>query len=143
MKVKGAWAVVGLFIALCGSACGSLLFNGIPRGPGGPGGVSTIFTTINRSLGPQGPRLVTTRSGSGNATLGPFTVHGTLRVRGSCSGSGPLSVGVYFPSRGGEGTGDMCPSPLHLYLGVYRGHPKIKVWAPASVHWSVRILEGR
>lgn len=133
MKRTAASVVVGLLIALCGSACGSFLLNGIPSG-----GESTIVSTIATTLGPP-PMTGTllTRSGSGSQTLGTFNGHGELHVTVSCTGTGALEV-EFVSRQMGEGTGEYCPAKNFGVSSPADG-AQVKIHAPAGVRWTATV----
>jgi hypothetical protein len=120
MRRRVAGAVVVLVAGLGCSACGY----GSPRA--------------------ATPPSVVTASGTGNKTLGTFTVRGTLSISMACTGKGYVSV-LALTSRANEGIGTFCPSPPGpggLSSGMGKRRARIKVHAPARVRWTVVVRDS-
>ncbi len=133
-----------LVVGLACSACGSFLLNGVPSGSSAH--AVTVVTVVPPVQVVQ--RLPLSRSGTGSQSLGTFTVHGIVHIRGTCTGTGKIRVDFTVPHQGGELLGGHCKGNNTLALNWTSnvgtaGGPvqQIKVHAPAHTKWWVDIVD--
>ena len=95
-----------------------------------------MTVTVERSA-PVVQRLPLSRLGTGSQSLGTFAVHGNLRVRATCVGTGKIKVSVKGP--GGFAIGPVpCQGNDKVALDAGsndNGRAEITVQAPAHMKW--------
>lgn len=86
------------------------------------------------------------RSGSGNASFGPFRVSGPITVAGSCTGHGNFAYSVVStkPAKS-DGVGTTCPFPGGSFgpdSAPKPGSPvRIRIDAGPRAHWTVTVTQ--
>ncbi len=129
---------MGLFIALCGTACGNLFLTGL--GSGSSVHSATTFATLTAVATPMpAERFLVSRSGSGNAALGTFQLHGSIIDGISCTGHGHLELTL----NGMPTVGTQCPvaGEGDAATTASSGRTRLAVRAPSRVRWKISIYE--
>jgi hypothetical protein len=145
MKRKLAAAVLVLIAGFACSACGSFLLNGVPSG-GSSSPVMTFQTSVTLRAVPVVDQLPLSRSGRGSKSLGPFRVHGNVRMRATCTGGGNITVGLHERSGGGFAAGPVrCKGQERFALDIgsngVEGVAHITVKTGPQTNWWIDVID--